>query len=1291
MNYGEKPSKLGAPYRAFRFAEICGFALCLLAALLLLPAGTAWAQSRITGEISGTVVDPSGASVPHATVTATQPNTGFSQTVKASAAGVFVFPALQPGTYEMRATASGFATAVYSNVVVQTAQTTNVKVEMKIGSTAQTVTVSAQGQILKTTSATLATTLSPSAVQNLPLGGLNALPLAALAPGAVTAEGNQRYTTYNGLPAASINITVNGTNDNFQRYRTSTTGFFTAAPLRLGAFDEFTVSTSDLAAEAGAEGSSTVRFVTKHGTNQLHGNAFWYAENSYFNANDYLNNALGISKPSQHLNSFGGSIGGPVIKNKLFFFGYLEYRRNPTAFTSSSQVFTSDAQNGTFTYMGTNNQLQTVNLLNLAAQNNFPGSVNSISGGMLQQINSFVPHGTLSPGTYSTGATATPVTQTLSWLQPITYKNWWPTVRLDYNITPKLSWHGTWDSQWFTITATPNYPGASLAGGGWWSNYYTLTNSLDWTLASNVINQFSFGITETREEFNPATSGDPFASQADEVINPPLGVNPVIPGFILPIPRNNPVYNPTDNLTWTHGNHTFTFGGDVRIATMYETEINNPPTYNTGIVPQDPAAAMFSPSNFPYISTANGNAELNNAESLYAFLAGRLSGISGYNEVSTTTHQFQVEGAGIAREEQRVAGIYFQDAWRATPHLAFNYGFRWQFSGAVHSTNNFWTGPTLAGLYGPSSAEFQPGVLNGDFNPQIRPNPNPYSPDYIEPSPNFGVAWNPDFTKGMLHKIFGGSNTVFRAGAGITHYDEGWTTVENAMLYTNPGNTQSVFYYPSLNFTPGSLSLGQSITPEAFPATYGFPLPESAYTFAFQPFAAVDPNIRSPYVEQWNLGIQRKFPGNNLLEVDYVGNHGVHLWMSYDINEVNIFENGFLTDFNNAAKNLAINQAQGYGATFADNTGATGLTPTPIFDTAFTGQAASAGFANPSFVTLLQQGQAGALAGQLAGSYSYLCNLVGGDAYFTPCAGSGGTGTYPINMFQVNPFAAGQYLDLLSNPGDSTYNALQVQWQHPVGHGLMFMANYTWSHGLTNRWLGDYYTSDEALQNFTTLRNMSLNKGPSPYDVRQVFKLYTTYNLPFGRGQMFNAGNNIINNIIGGWNLGSIVTAESGLPFKILGGYNTYNYSYGYWPDAADAGVVLNGATVNQLQSNVGVYGGPTTSDPVVFLNPNLLANNPNAIASESTPGQLGSFIFLHGPGLFNADFSLNKTIPIYERLSMKIDAEFINAFNHPNWGVPGVHGNSPADYMNITGYQFTGATEVSSPRSVQFRLELDF
>jgi len=199
--------------------------------------------------------------------------------------------------------------------------------------------------------------------------------------------------------------------------------------------------------------------------------------------------------------------------------------------------------------------------------------------------------------------------------------------------------------------------------------------------------------------------------------------------------------------------------------------------------------------------------------------------------------------------------------------------------------------------------------------------------------------------------LLGGSNTVIRGGASISYYDEGWVTAENS-FYTNPGGYQAVSLIPTENFVPGSLSLGGTIPPlVGFPTSFAtaFPLPEAGFTF-IQGFDTVNPNIRSPYTIAWNFGIQRKLPGNNVLEMAYVGNHVVHSWLQYDLNEVNIFENGFLTEFQHAQQNLAACEAvpscnapppPAVGPSFADN-GLPGQVPLPILGTAFSNGQGSA-------------------------------------------------------------------------------------------------------------------------------------------------------------------------------------------------------------------------------------------------------------------------------------------------------------------------------------------------------------
>jgi hypothetical protein len=1267
--------------------------------------GLAFGQVRTTGQLAGTVVDPSGGVVPGASLTISQQATGFSQTTTANESGEYIFPVLQPGTYELRVTAKGFRVASFENVVIGAARTTDLKVAMTVGEVTETVKVSTESEVLETTSNTLSSTISPEGIENLPLGGRDVLPFAQLVPGAQSG-GDQRFTTYNALPNAAISITVDGVDNNFQRYRTSTTGFFTAAPLREGAFDEVTVSTDSLTADAGAEGSVQLRFVTKRGTNTFHGNAFWQAQNSYFNANSFTNNALGFKKAPFHLNDYGGSVGGPIWKDKVFFFFHYEEEDNPFSSTTSVLIPTLAAQQGVFTYEGTDNAQHTVNLLNLAAANGLPSTINTTIGNILTQINGFSKNQSLTP------VSGLPYMTQFSFSQQQSNTNRYPTARLDFQITPKIAAHGSWDLYWRKIANTEPYPGDTFVNNGFKSTYYTGMLGLDWTITPALVNQFNFGVLSTVEEFNPGNNFNEFQSQGNRQIaaaqlaggQGPL-FQPIIPGFIFPLPRNNPVWNIYDNVSWTHGRHTFTFGGDYRLSTMHELEFNSPPTYSVGVSNLDTAAlAMFNSTNFPAINQAT---DLVNAEAFYGTLVGRLTQIAGFNEVDGQTRQYKVAGALNYLEKQTVGGLYIQDAFRVTPHFSLNYGFRWQLTGPIHNTNNFATSPTFADLLGPSTHLFKPGELNGDPNPVVTLRPSPYSADLKQPAPNFGFAWNPTWQNGVLGKLAGSGSLVIRGGVRISRYDEGWTTFEQATIFGNPGPVQAVFLFPGSSqgqFPAGSLNLDSTTPPNAFPATFSFPLQESAFTFAGQPFGTVDPKIRAPYVESWNFGIQRKLPGATVLEVNYVGNHSVHMWTNTDLNEVNIFENGFLNEFKNAQTNLQVclaNPSCASNPSF-QNQGLSGQVALPIFDAAFGGNGAalpsasllSSSYMNGAFIPLLQQGQAGALANQLASTASFLCNLVGGTT-FSPCTGYG-AGKYPINFFQVNPYAAGEPILLLSDPGSESYSGLQVQVKHPVGRGLNLMANYTYSHAFTNRYIGDFFTADQAVMNFTTLRNPGLNRVPSPYDLRHVFRVYGTYDLPFGTGRQFKTRSSILNQIIGNWTAGTIVTAQSGRNFKLQGGFNTFNFYNNFYniPVASDSGVVLNGVTQSQLQSNVGVFPGPTAGEPVVFLNPKLFANNAQPILPETTPGQLGQFIFLTGPMLVNTDISLLKSIPIHERVRFNIYAEFLNAFNHANWNITDNFSggtNNPAQYVNIQSSTFTAASAANQPRSIQFRLQLAF
>ena len=970
-----------------------------------------------------------------------------------------------------------------------------------------------------------------------------------------------------------------------------------------------TVSTAGLTADAGAEGAVQVQFTTKRGTNALHWQVFDQFRNDALNANSWFNSVRGLPKPIIRQNEYGANVGGPLKKGKLFYFTNFEQVIAPGTSTQTRTVLTSEAQQGIFRYTATDGSVRTINLLDLARAGNLPATIDPFIAAEFAAMNP-----TMSRGTVLTNDV---IRNNLTFIIPTNNRNVYPTGRVDWQATPKLSVRGILNLQWRDFTRNPQFPGLQDVNGGFASNYYILSTGADWAPRNNLFNQVSFGLQSNHEEFNPGNTLDLYGGFRRVPF--PLGLTTVYPtGDVMPQPRNNPVYNLVDTVTLLRGKHTYTMGGSFRRTTMWESIGGNSaagPSFNLGIAAGDPASSVFTAATIPGVRTS----DIATALSLYSLLTGRISSISGTNNIDETSHQY-VAGPVTRREGQNVAGLFAQDQWRMTPRFTLNYGLRWEFTGAAYNRNGIYTTPTLANLYGPSKALFQPGTLSGVLDPQIELRPHPYRSDFVNPAPNGGFAWNPSFDTGFLGRLLGSGKSVVRGSVGLNYYDEGLIAFQT-VAGGNPGLNQSITLNPGQpGFSPGGLLLSSNIPAlSTFPSSFAFPLPESLFTFT-RGFSGVNPDIRTPFVFNWNIGMQRELWNGTAVEARYVGNHGFHVWREYDINEVNIFENGFVDEFKKAQRNLDINVANGLTG-FASN-GLPGQSALPILDTAFGARgsqaalAAASGYTNGTFITLLQQGQAGALASQIAGNSLYLCRLLG--STFGPCSSLGfnAPGPYPINLFQANPFAAGRAVTLLNDDGWSRYNGLQLQFRQRYRKSLNVTANYTYARSWSNR----YSDSPAAAVTLFTNRDDRLNEVPHIFDLRHSFQTYWTYELPFGRDRHFNIANPVVSQVLGGWTLSGIARTQSGRPFFLSSGRSTYN-NY-------ENGVVLApGVTVAQIQKLVGVFPGPNGTK--LFFDPKLIGldgrANPQYLLSPTTPGVLGQRVFLYGPGFWNVDLAIAK------------------------------------------------------------------
>src|SRR5205809_2299010 len=482
-------------------------------AVIVMLATNSLAQITTTG-IRGIVRDPHGAVVPNATVKVTDNSTGVEQTTVSSSDGNFLFPNLQFGSYKLTATAAGFKTAVIASVVVESGRTTDVSVDLEVGTTSETVQVTASAEQLNTTTNEVGATISNQLVQNLPFAGRDGLNFAGLIAGN-SRSSSQRNSTYNGLPNASLNITLDGMNNNSQRFKSGGTSFFSFAPARIDAIEEVSVSTAGLGADAGGEGAMQIRMTTRRGTDQYHGKVLYQGENEWLNANGFFRNMQGLPRNKVRSHNVVGSIGGPLFhfirpfKGKLFFFAYYEVQQKPSTQTLTQSILTSAAQQGNYTYVGTDGVKRTVNLLTVARNAGFTGTVDPTIAGILGKING----SQAGTGLVPISGIAPEFMQNMQWSQALNTTQHFPTARLDYQIKPTLAWHGTWNLRSSDFTkGTVTYPGSpyDFAGpvvNGTTTNIhssatpYVLTNTVDWTIRQNMINSVIFGVQGNGENF----------------------------------------------------------------------------------------------------------------------------------------------------------------------------------------------------------------------------------------------------------------------------------------------------------------------------------------------------------------------------------------------------------------------------------------------------------------------------------------------------------------------------------------------------------------------------------------------------------------------------------------------------------------------------------------------------------------------------------------------------------------------------------------------------------------------
>lgn len=1265
----------------------------LLAVCLCLGAG-AWAQSNPTGTLSGVVLDPSGKAVPAATVLVISNTTGQALNIQSDAHGRFVLGSLSPDSYNVKVARAGFQTATYRDVTIQVGQVYTLNAKLTLGEATQTVEVQAGQQVLATQTAGISGQVSGKEITEIPISSRNAQDLATFLPSVQTTT-TPRQSQFEGLPSGAINITFDGINSQDQVLKSSTSSaFFSTEQPRIDDVQEMNVSTAAASAADTGEGAVQVNIVSKKGTNQFHGGVWEYMRNNWLNANYYFNNNTGLPRQILRLNEYGYKIGGPILKNKLFFFTDMDIWSNPQGILRTRDILTSQAALGQYTYTpkgtpaaqpwlacggqginaGQAAGTCTADLFQMMTLQT--GQTQSIDPVEAQLVNAVSPAALAKAPGVSFGPQPGFNQEEVNFNSNAASRRYYPDLRLDYNINSNnsleydLHYDHYFDGPDILNGSDASYPVApySTNVGSQISNRTLMALAWRSQFTPTMNNELRIGGQSSPLWFEQGLNLGvyPLLQTDDGTLRiqpnvPSLMTNPLNNDFVQG--RNASTQQLNDTLSWLHGNHAMTMGATythVQWKNFYAG--NQVASVTLGLVQDDP---QFTPFTAALTSADMAVGDLTNAENLYGVLGGRMTAFNSNIYVNPSTRQYQANFNNLEQISQNELGLFFADSWHLSPALTFSYGLRWQYEGTPVDDLGIYSMPQggAAGVYGVSGYGnlFNPGSTPGAITTFVNAqNQTWYKAALNNWAPSLGLAWTPSASGGLLALLLGhGGQSVLRGGYSIAYDRQGLSDFEGISA-DNPGYTNNAFLQEaqtgggpnSGTFTAGSLFLGsQSIVGDGatheHPASYAFGQPFQIDPTAGQYAAAMVPGLAPPLIESWQMGFQRQLNANTAFEVRYVGNHSTRDRATLDLNEANIFENGFLTEFNQAKTNLnacLANTACSAKPSFANN-GLPGQGALPIMTAAF--GSATSSFRSGGFITDLKNGQAGAFANSLATNYTDWQNLM--------AAG------YPSNFFVANPYAAffGSHAYLLTELGQSTYNGLQLELRRRMADGVQFNANYTWSHSLGTGPL-------------ESLRNYGATKAPSPSDLRQVFKFETLWQLPFGEGHRWNSNAAWINTLIGGWEWDDITRWQSGNVFQVTGGNSAYTVNHN------NGGVQFNGASVASVQSQLGVL---QQSDGRVFYAPTSLLGNGEQQSNFAVMGPCqtaGSFCqqpYFYGPSFFKTDFSLVKTTKLSEGWSLVLTGKALDLFNNINFLPPTSSTTASRSHLAVDNSQFMRIT----------------
>ncbi len=884
------------------------------------------------GEIRGTVVDSAGGAVTGASVEVRNQDTNETRTVTTNADGQFQVSSLNVGRYTISVASSGFANSIVQDVRVSVAFTTEQNVTLNPAGSSETVTVTSGDSAtqINTNDQQLSTIIGNQKIQDLPLLSRDPSGLVLLAPGTVQTDSGLGGFSVNGSRERNNNFLVDGIDNNDTDVPGIPGGVATP---NIDATEEFRVITGNFNAEYGRNTGAIVTTATKRGTNDFHGNAYVYWRSDKFAARDFFD-TTGEADPLDR-KQYGGSIGGPILKDRLFFFFNYEGNRSSSGNQQFRVVPTAALRTGIFTTpdfgtldirpTGANNQSGAV----LGLGGNLPFSPTSLA-----LLNSIFPL----PNVPADGAIPAPLPGAFELYQfGYIAKDKIDSIagRLDFRIN---------DSN--TLTFSANYGNGDFAFGAPTFDTFddelrtpqiggVYTFSLLSNFSSNIVNEFRAGMNRVDAQFNGPGDGSVSNALNDAVRSAfsangaPVGTfggpNAAAIDLFLPFTsittfstqgRKTGTTVVGDSLTWVKGNHTMKFGGEARFVFS-----NGASNFSRQEALDFNITGTFGPDAGFAVDNDGNTLGLGSG----ALISNYLSFISGFVANQTQTQFFDKEGLRVESDDRRYRtneyGLFFQDSWRVRSDLTLNLGVRWEYNGVPYEKNGLlsnlvYQNPSFETPAG--GFVFQTVGKNSD-NPDIPL----YDEDWNNFAPRFGFAYSPSFDSGVLGKIFGGpGRSSIRGGFGI-FYDRVFTN-----LFSNTSSnlpfSQSTLLFPFFDqpsFVVDSLPRVGNLTPTDT-ANDGDEL--TAVLFPTSQNNLIQDKFVMPSSHSWNFGFQRDLGGNFLLEADYVGTRGYHLIRTINAQMTSVERANLLTGSTNAVSsslrtnylNGSLNTAFGQNSAF---------------------------------------------------------------------------------------------------------------------------------------------------------------------------------------------------------------------------------------------------------------------------------------------------------------------------------------------------------------------------------------